>query len=172
MRLGAAIFAYGTLMSGEFNHEWALRPDAIEQARVQGKLYHMGFCPALIARGVGAASARREDDVVRSGVPAAPPEHAHVQGELFWYADDERALFALRSMDRLEGYSPEFPKQFGYTRVLLPVQVSDGTGVLAWTYIRKPDEVYPEEYLTSGSWRASKNERTAVIVDGNLYITD
>jgi hypothetical protein len=44
--------------------------------------------------------------------------------------------------------------------------------VLAWTYIRKPDEVYPEEYLTSGSWRASKNERTAVIVDGNLYITD
>jgi gamma-glutamylcyclotransferase (GGCT)/AIG2-like uncharacterized protein YtfP len=109
MRLGAAIFAYGTLMSGEFNHEWALRPDAIEQARVQGKLYHMGYCPALVARGVGVASAKREDDVVRSGVRACPPEHAHVKGELFWYADDERAQFALRSMDRLEGYSPEFP---------------------------------------------------------------
>lgn len=169
MRLGAAIFAYGTLMSGEFNHEWALRPDCIEQARVQGKLYHMGYCPALVARGAS-ASERREDDVLRSGVPAMPPEHAHVKGELFWYADDERAQFALRSMDRLEGFSPEFSSQFGYTRVLLPVQVSDGTGVLAWTYVRRPDEVYPEEFLTSGSWRKSKNERTVVLVDGELYI--
>lgn len=151
-RLGACIFTYGTLMSGESNHRFALDPDHIEPAHVQGKLYSLGAFPALVVDGGCPASPYRDLDVQRSGAPTWQPECARVKGELFWYADDDRAMRAMRLMDQIEGFEPGRVYN-GYTRVLVPVELSDGTAVLAWTYTLKHDEVVPETYLVSNSWR-------------------
>lgn len=168
MRLGAAVFAYGTLMSDEHNHEWACFPDAVEPASVQGKLYHMGYFPALLADGVGEASTDREVDALRSGRPTCPPEYASVQGELFWYTDDERAARAIRTMDRIEGFAPSAEMPGGYKRILLPALLSDGKAVMAWTYTRRSDEIYPEAFLTHGSWRRARKEIGMLTFSGEL----
>jgi len=147
------MFFYGTLKRGQRNHDrychGALR---VEEATVRGELYDLPFgYPALIvpeesihAAGTGDPNrdAEKQRRLGREQVPTL--QGSRVFGELFGFDDPETRL---PSLDRLEGFDPDASSH--YRRVLLPVETSEGSGVLAWAYVvRESSGVY----LPGGSW--------------------
>lgn len=148
------MFFYGTLKRGERNHDrycrGALR---VEEAKVRGELYDLPFgYPALVvpeesiqAVGTGDPTGDTQEQW-RPGRERVPlPEGPRVFGELFAFDDPESRLPPL---DRLEGFDPADASSH-YRRVLLPVETSDDSVILAWAYaVERSSGVY----LPGGRW--------------------
>lgn len=139
-------FVYGTLKSGQRNHERYCRGAIrIEPATVIGRLYQLpqGY-PALVIS---------EEDILAQGTAdpladaanqsrfAATLEHSSqssrpvgewglVHGELITLADPQRDLPPI---DRLEGFRPGLDPSY-YQRVLV-LAWSGGRAHCAWTYV-------------------------------------
>jgi gamma-glutamylcyclotransferase (GGCT)/AIG2-like uncharacterized protein YtfP len=148
------MFFYGTLKRGQRNHDrycrGALR---VEEAAVRGELYDLPFgYPALVVpeesiHAVGTSDPTRDvEEQRRLGHEQVPPlEGPRVLGELFAFDDPGSRLPAL---DRLEGFDPADASSH-YRRVLLPVEINEGSGILAWAYVV---EASSGTYLSGGSW--------------------
>lgn len=108
------IFVYGTLMRG-FDHPMskllASGADFLGEASCQGRLYMIAHYPGLLHSTVG-------DDIVH--------------GELLRMRDPARLLAVL---DDYESIGPEHEQPTLYLREMLPVTLTDGSNVQAWTYI-------------------------------------
>ncbi len=148
------MFFYGTLKRGERNHErycsGALRA---EEAAVRGDLYDipLGY-PALVvpadcihAFGTGSPTWDVEEQWRLDREPVLSPEGPRVFGEIFAFDDPESRLPAL---DSLEGFAPTDASSH-YQRVLLPVEMNDGSGILAWAYVVEESS---GTYLPGGRW--------------------
>jgi len=123
------VFAYGTLLRGNSNHE-RLCSDAltIEPASTLGRLYdlHAGF-PAMVSSAFGT-----------------------VYGEAMAFPDLNATLAEL---DFLEGYRPKRPGQSLYLRRVQTVTLLDsGAEVLAYCYVWRA--LLPEGavHVPSGRW--------------------
>jgi gamma-glutamylcyclotransferase (GGCT)/AIG2-like uncharacterized protein YtfP len=148
------MFFYGTLKRGQRNHDlYCGGASRVEEATVRGELYDLPFgYPALVVpeesiHAVGTADPTRDvEEQQRLGRDQVPPAVGSlVLGELFAFDDAESRLPPI---DRLEGYDPADPSS-QYRRVLLPVETSEGSGVMAWAYVvREPSGVY----LPGGRW--------------------
>ncbi|GCB49609.1 hypothetical protein SNL152K_6948 [Streptomyces sp. NL15-2K] len=130
-------FVYGTLRTGEVNHDLFLRgrTRAEEPARlIDAVLYDGPGYPYVVeARG----------GVVRGEIVTALPE---AYGEL------------LAALDRLEEYVPGDPRNL-YERVEREViRDADGTAVRAWVYVAAPSVAARlrdrGELIESGDWSA------------------
>jgi gamma-glutamylcyclotransferase (GGCT)/AIG2-like uncharacterized protein YtfP len=147
------LFFYGTLKRGHANHDRFCRGYLrVEEATVRGRLYDLplGY-PALVVpeedvRAVGTADPIHDASEQQTLEPRAErqPDGPRVSGELFTFDDPEARLPAL---DRLEGFDPGGPSP--YRRVLIPVETSDGAGVLAWAYVVEKSS---GTYLPGGRW--------------------
>jgi gamma-glutamylcyclotransferase (GGCT)/AIG2-like uncharacterized protein YtfP len=134
------MFFYGTLKRGERNHErfcgGALR---VEEGTVRGEVYDLPFgYPALVvpresihAYGTGDFARDVEEQWRLGRGPAPLMEGPRVFGEIFAFDDPESRLPAL---DRLEGFDPSDASSH-YRRVLLPIQTTEGSVLLAWAYV-------------------------------------
>ena len=134
------MFFYGTLKRGERNHErfcgGALR---VEEGTVRGQVYDLPFgYPALVVPRESIHAywtgdfARDVEEQWRLGRGPAPlMEGPRVFGEIFAFDDPESRLPAL---DRLEGFDPSDASSH-YRRVLLPIQTTEGSVLLAWAYV-------------------------------------
>jgi gamma-glutamylcyclotransferase (GGCT)/AIG2-like uncharacterized protein YtfP len=134
------MFFYGTLKRGERNHErfcgGALH---VEEGTVRGEVYDLPFgYPALVVpreyiHAYGTADfARDAEEQWRLGRrPVTLMEGPRVFGEIFAFDDPESRLPAL---DRLEGFDPSDASSH-YRRVLLPIQTTEGSVLLAWAYL-------------------------------------
>jgi gamma-glutamylcyclotransferase (GGCT)/AIG2-like uncharacterized protein YtfP len=134
------MFFYGTLKRGERNHErfcgGALR---VEEGTVRGQVYDLPFgYPALVvpresihAYGTGDFARDVEEQWRLGRGPAPLMEGPRVFGEIFAFDDPESRLPAL---DRLEGFDPSDASSH-YRRVLLPIQTTEGSVLLAWAYV-------------------------------------
>jgi gamma-glutamylcyclotransferase (GGCT)/AIG2-like uncharacterized protein YtfP len=134
------MFFYGTLKRGERNHErfcgGALR---VEEGTVRGQVYDLPFgYPALVvpresihAYGTGDFARDVEEQWRLGRGPAPLMEGPRVFGEIFAFDDPESRLPAL---DRLEGFDPTDASSH-YRRVLLPIQTTEGSVLLAWAYV-------------------------------------
>jgi gamma-glutamylcyclotransferase (GGCT)/AIG2-like uncharacterized protein YtfP len=148
------MFFYGTLKRGQRNHDrycrGALR---VDEAAVRGDLYDLPFgYPALVVpeesiHVVGTADPTRDAEEQRrlDRELVALPEGPRVLGELFAFDDPESRLPPI---DRLEGFDPADASSH-YRRVLLPVETSENSSVLAWAYVV---EASSGAYLPGGSW--------------------
>jgi gamma-glutamylcyclotransferase (GGCT)/AIG2-like uncharacterized protein YtfP len=148
------MFFYGTLKRGQRNHDrycrGALR---VEEAMVRGELYDLPFgYPALVVpeesiHAVGTADPNRDvEEQQRFGRERVPSlDGPRVCGELFGFDDPESRLPPI---DRLEGFDPADTSTH-YRRVLLPVETSQGSGVMAWAYVVAESS---GAYLPGGSW--------------------
>lgn len=139
-----AIFVYGTLKRGYWNHDRFCR-DAIhiEEAEVRGRLYelHSGIPALQVPDGdvIVVGSSDPVADVVLQWRTAADmlasvgqntDDWQMIQGELIHFADPR---LHLPSIDRLEGLRPGLPGL--YRRVLVPVFISGDQSVPAWCYV-------------------------------------
>ena len=134
------MFFYGTLKRGERNHErfcgGALR---VEEGTVRGEVYDLPFgYPALVvpresihAYGTGDFARDVEEQWRLGRGPAPLMEGPRVFGEIFAFDDPESRLPAL---DRLEGFDPSDASSH-YRRVLLPIETTEGSVLLAWAYV-------------------------------------
>jgi gamma-glutamylcyclotransferase (GGCT)/AIG2-like uncharacterized protein YtfP len=134
------MFFYGTLKRGERNHarfcDGALR---VEEGAVRGEVYDLPFgYPALVVPGESIHAfgsgdfVRDAEEQWRSGRGPVPlMEGPRVFGEIFAFDDPESRLPAL---DRLEGFDPTEASSH-YRRVLLPVEMNEGSVLLAWAYV-------------------------------------
>jgi gamma-glutamylcyclotransferase (GGCT)/AIG2-like uncharacterized protein YtfP len=134
------MFFYGTLKRGERNHErfcgGALR---VEEGTVRGEVYDLPFgYPALVvpresihAYGTGDFARDVEEQWRLGRGPAPLMEGPRVFGEIFAFDDPESRLPAF---DRLEGFDPSDASSH-YRRVLLPIQTTEGSVLLAWAYV-------------------------------------
>jgi gamma-glutamylcyclotransferase (GGCT)/AIG2-like uncharacterized protein YtfP len=134
------MFFYGTLKRGERNHErfcgGALR---VEEGTVRGQVYDLPFgYPALVvpresihAYGTGDFARDVEEQWRLGRGPAPLMEGPRVFGEIFAFDDPESRLPAL---DRLEGFDPSDASSH-YRRVLLPIETTEGSVLLAWAYV-------------------------------------
>jgi gamma-glutamylcyclotransferase (GGCT)/AIG2-like uncharacterized protein YtfP len=134
------MFFYGTLKRGERNHErfcgGALH---VEEGTVRGEVYDLPFgYPALVvpresihAYGTGDFARDVEEQWRLGRGPAPLMEGPRVFGEIFAFDDPESRLPAL---DRLEGFDPSDASSH-YRRVLLPIQTTEGSVLLAWAYV-------------------------------------
>ncbi len=108
------LFVYGTLRR-DFNHPMArllaLRAHYWGTGRLNGRLYHLGSYP-------GATFSRHSDE--------------WVQGDIY-EPKSLRGLLAL--LDRYEGLPSGRKRKGEYLRVKAPIQLNDGTAVLAWLYL-------------------------------------
>lgn len=107
------IFVYGTLRSGQANHERCLmdRTEKELKGKVKGKLYSnmFGTFPCMI-KGDG-----------------------YVYGELM-YIKDEFYDATLRQLDFLEGYDQEYPEESMYIREIVDIETENGEKVQAYAY--------------------------------------
>jgi len=124
------VFAYGTLLRGEANHErFCADALSIEPASITGRLYDLGIgFPAMVSSAFGT-----------------------VYGEVITFPDIDAALAGL---DVLEGYHPDRPGQSLYLRRVQTVTLLDsGEEVLAYCYVWRgllPDSAV---HVPSGQWR-------------------
>lgn len=124
---GEHVFVYGTLRRGFTNAGrdiLNLHAAFVDEARMQGQLFDVGFFPAM-----------------RPGGPGT------VLGEVYRLNDPE---LALKRLDRYEGV--EGPGPAPYVREKLPAQLEHGGQVQAWTYlwtepVRDLDPVPDGDYL-------------------------
>ena len=147
------LFFYGTLKRGHANHDLLCSGySRVEEATARGRLYHLpsGY-PALVVpkediRATGTANPIHDaSEQQRLDHPGAyRSEGTVVFGEHFVFDDPEERLPAL---DRLEGFDPG--RTSLYHRVLIPVEISGGAGVLAWAYIIEESWGI---YLPGGRW--------------------
>lgn len=149
------IFVYGTLKRGQRNHERFCREAlAVREATVRGRLYDLPFgFPALVVPEESVLATGTTDylaDVRKQRgekpAPQGPLAGPAVHGELLTF---DYPAQRLPTLDALEGYTPD---ETGlYERILVPVETTGGTLLLAWTYRTKnPAGVY----LPSGRWSA------------------
>ena len=148
------VFVYGTLKRGHTNHDRFCRGHLrAEDATARGRLYDLpaGY-PALVVdeedvRAVGTSDPRSDAAKGGSSGPARVLDGPRVSGELLAFDDPEERLPAL---DLLEGFDPE--RDFSlYRRVLITVETSGGSAVLAWAYaVERPTGIH----LPSGRWPA------------------
>jgi len=120
---------------------------------VRGDVYDLpqGY-PALVvpgesiyALGTGYPTWDAEEQWRLSRGPVPPLEGQRVFGEIFAFDDPESRLPAL---DRLEGFDPTDASSH-YRRVLLPVETSEGSSLLAWAYVVEESS---GTYLPEGRW--------------------
>jgi gamma-glutamylcyclotransferase (GGCT)/AIG2-like uncharacterized protein YtfP len=109
--LAELVFFYGTLMT-PFNRTARLHIDD-----------HLIFC------GRGSMAAALFDlGIYPAAVPATD---SRVRGEVYELTDP---VSVLHELDELEGYRPGEPEASLYRRMRTPVQMDDGTVVVAWAY--------------------------------------
>jgi len=149
------MFFYGTLKRGERNYVrycgGALR---VEEGTVRGDLYDLPFFgyPALVvpeesiyAFGTDNLAGDVEEQE-RLGLEHIPSlEGPRVFGEVFVFDDP---WSRLATIDRLEGFDPAAASNH-YRRVLIPVETSEGSCLLAWAYAV---EASSGVYLPEGRW--------------------
>lgn len=149
-----SVFVYGTLKSGEINHDrFCAGAVEIKAATARGRLYDLPFgFPGLRVHeenihALGTAdyasdvSEQQRDPMLRD---TAPPGWDLVHGEVIAFDDPGR----LAALDALEGYTPG--EKGLYERVLIPVEAG-GEKNLAWAYeIKREFGVY----LPGGRWPA------------------
>ena len=108
------VFVYGTLMSG-FDHPMskllAAGADLLGPATCRGKLYLITHYPGLL-------NSEDAEDIVH--------------GELYRLRDVDELMAAL---DDYESVGPGHEQPTLYLREAVPVTMSDGSVVEAWTYI-------------------------------------
>jgi gamma-glutamylcyclotransferase (GGCT)/AIG2-like uncharacterized protein YtfP len=148
------MFFYGTLKRDGRNHERYCNGFVrFEEAAVRGDVYDLpqGY-PALVvpeesiyAFGTGYPTWDAEEQWRLGRGPVPPLEGPLVFGEIFAFDDPEPRLPAL---DRLEGFDPTDASSH-YRRVLLPVEMNDGSGILAWAYVVEKSS---GRYLPGGRW--------------------
>ena len=146
------MFFYGTLKRGQRNHDrycrGALR---VEEATVRGELYDLPFgYPALVVpeesiQAIGTGDPTRDLEEQQRFDRETVPSGPRVLGELFAFDDAESRLPPI---DRLEGFDPADASSH-YRRVLLPVETSEDSGILAWAYVVKESS---GTHLPGGSW--------------------
>jgi gamma-glutamylcyclotransferase (GGCT)/AIG2-like uncharacterized protein YtfP len=105
------VFFYGTLMSGfrrpgRASLDRALKP--IGRAWINAALFDLGIYPAAI-----------------------PAMEGQVWGEVHQMLEPSTAL---RTLDEIEGFSPEAPDASLYRRVEIPVTFDSGRTERAWVY--------------------------------------
>jgi gamma-glutamylcyclotransferase (GGCT)/AIG2-like uncharacterized protein YtfP len=147
------MFFYGTLKRGHANHDLFCQGYLrAEEATVRGRIYDLpsGY-PALVVpeedvRAAGTADplkdAFEQQRLGRADVYG--PDGTLVSGELLTFDDPEERLPAL---DRLEGFAAGKPSP--YRRVLIPAEISEGAGVLAWAYVTEGSSGI---HLPGGRW--------------------
>jgi gamma-glutamylcyclotransferase (GGCT)/AIG2-like uncharacterized protein YtfP len=152
------VFVYGTLKTGQSNHERFCRGLlSAREATVRGRLYELPFgFPSLVVPEEDVYTTgttnyltdAEEQHRTPTGLLAPLPGWDLVHGELLTFGDPERRLPTL---DTLEGFRPG-EKSF-YSRILVPaVLVETGETVLAWTYTAEPASGV---YLPDGRWPAA-----------------
>lgn len=100
---------------------------------------------SIYALGTGYPTWDAEEQWRLSRGPVPPLEGQRVFGEIFAFDDPESRLPAL---DRLEGFDPTDASSH-YRRVLLPVETSEGSSLLAWAYVVEESS---GTYLPEGRW--------------------
>ncbi len=123
--LSNALFAYGTLMSGQVRHHLLNSANvvSIEPAHVQGTLVHLGGYPGLLL---------------------SSDDSAAVAGELITMRTLSEQL--LEMLDREEGDE--------YRREKVTVQRHGCATVTAWTYVFVGD-ASGRPLIASGDWRGA-----------------
>jgi gamma-glutamylcyclotransferase (GGCT)/AIG2-like uncharacterized protein YtfP len=151
------VFVYGTLQSGQRNHERYCRGVVSrEAATVRGRLYELpqGY-PMLAIPGEGLAIGTRDAaaDVARqlqlaqdssddaSGAEPIDDDWPAIHGEILSFDDAE---IRLPLLDELEDFHPGGPSL--YVRVLLRSQ----QGQVVWTYVA-PDGQLPQGAIRVGT---------------------
>jgi gamma-glutamylcyclotransferase (GGCT)/AIG2-like uncharacterized protein YtfP len=133
------MFFYGTLKRGERNYErYCSGVLRVEEAVVRGDLYDIlvGY-PALVVPAesilaFGTGDPTRDAEVQRrlGREPVRSLQGPRVFGEILAFDDPESRLPAI---DRLEGFDTADASSH-YRRVLLPVETTTGSSMLAWAY--------------------------------------
>ncbi len=131
-----ALFVYGTLKRGRFNHP-LLAPyaRAVEPASIRGELYDVGLYPALVA---GEGTVRGE--LVRLAAP-----------------DLSRVLTIL---DWLEDYRPGDEERSMYLRRVIEVHTASGARERAYAYFYNRDPAWLP-WIAGGEWPGPTEESVA-----------
>jgi gamma-glutamylcyclotransferase (GGCT)/AIG2-like uncharacterized protein YtfP len=152
---GLFMFFYGTLKRGGRNCvRYCSGALLVEEGAVRGDLYDLpslGY-PALVVPeesiyAVGTDNLAGDAEAQRRPGPGNVPwpEGSRVFGEVFVFDDPWSRLAAI---DRLEGFDPAAASNH-YRRVLIPVETSEGSSLLAWAYaVEESSGVY----LPGGRW--------------------
>ena len=141
------LFVYGTLKRGYWNHEtYCGSAVAVEEATVRGRLHELASgIPVLevpehdiITHGsadiLGDLALQRRLKVNPTGYPECNGEKwQQIEGELITLP---YPVITLPPIDRLEGFVPNGASL--YSRVLLPVELSDECVTTAWCYVAGP----------------------------------
>jgi gamma-glutamylcyclotransferase (GGCT)/AIG2-like uncharacterized protein YtfP len=159
------IFVYGTLKKGFSNHDlYCSGVLRIEPARLRGRLFRLTpDIPVMVLPGseilaigsenpVSDAQMLRDIESVRIMPRAAgdtgflPAEESEktwkiIDGELHFFGDPESRLPLI---DELEEFRPGEPST--YIRVLVRVELADGSLTTAWTYVAGFDTMGLESY--------------------------
>lgn len=127
MKVGDALFVYGTLRPGETaslaNHRSLLH---IKEDRINGVLYHLGYYPGA---------------VFDSGIfDATKPQ---IVGDVFLIRDAS----IIPILDAYEGYPDLYGRCQTYTK----------GGRFVWVYFYRGGEVEKMEPLKIGDWKLAKN---------------
>ncbi len=128
-----ALFVYGTLKRGQFNHP-VLAPyaQAVEPSSIRGALYDVGLYPALV----------EGTDTVRGElVRLAAADLAHV----------------LSILDRLEDYRPGDEEGSMYLRRVIDVRTASGVRERAYAYFYNRDAASLPR-VAGGEWLGSIEE--------------
>jgi gamma-glutamylcyclotransferase (GGCT)/AIG2-like uncharacterized protein YtfP len=148
------MFFYGTLKRGGRNCvRYCSGALLVEEGAVRGDLYDLpslGY-PALVVPeesiyAIGTDNLAGDVEQQRLGLEHVPsPEGPRVFGEVFVFDDPWSRLAAI---DRLEGFDSAAASNH-YRRVLIPVETSEGSCLLAWAYaVEESSGVY----LPGGRW--------------------
>lgn len=108
------LFVYGTLRLGHVGAMAALlrrEAEPLGSGWMQARLYDLGSYPAAV-------------------LSANPRDQVH--GDIY-LPRDRAVLFA--ALDGYEECSPQHPPPHEYRRLLVPVAMADGDGLLAWAYL-------------------------------------
>jgi gamma-glutamylcyclotransferase (GGCT)/AIG2-like uncharacterized protein YtfP len=163
------VFVYGTLQSGQRNHQrYCQGVISIEPATVRGRLYDLpqGY-PMLAIPGEGLAVGTREaaadvalqqqlarhssDDASDAQAPD-DDDWQSIHGEILSFDDAE---IRLPLLDELEGFHPGGPSL--YVRVLVRSQ----QGEVVWTYVAPDGRVPPGARRTGMKW-PNRGQETGV----------
>ena len=118
------IFVYGTLMTGFSNYN-QIKPyvESIENARAEGKLYDLGYFPAMV------------------------DGYADVRGQLF-KIDAAHEEEALKRLDRLEGHPSLYRREKREVFIEETKELEE-----AWVYIYNNEISDDSRLIESGNWR-------------------
>ena len=109
------LFVYGTLRTGFANPVRKEIMDDVEligQAVIRGRMYDIGRYPGAV-RG-------------------SESEPASIIGEVLRLTHPKKVI---RILDQYEGFDPDMLEKSEYRRDLIPVQLPDGTELVAWVYL-------------------------------------